>query len=91
MHKQRTEIQLRLSAGLQTTSGSAFAVAGAKAADEAYGAQPSSARASVASSDGYGPSSSRASRTQHEDSFGGGENSLQQSHSLCSSRLKHPS
>ena len=34
--------------------------------------QPSSARASVTSSEGYGPSSSRASRTQHEDSFGGG-------------------
>ena len=41
--------------------------------EEGYGMQPSSARASVASSDGYGPSSSRASRTNHEDAFGGGE------------------
>lgn len=44
---------------------------GMRAADEGYAMQPSSARASVASSEGYGPSSSRASKAQHEDSFGG--------------------
>ena len=36
-----------------------------------YGMQPSSARASVASSEGYGPN--RASRSTHEDAFGGGD------------------
>ena len=46
---------------------------GMRAAD-GYGMQPSSARASVTSSEGYGPSSSRASKAQHEDSFGGGKN-----------------
>ncbi len=46
---------------------------GFRGTDEAYGMQPSSARASVASSEGYGPSSSRASRNNHEDSFGGGK------------------
>ncbi|KAL3136456.1 hypothetical protein ABBQ38_005712 [Trebouxia sp. C0009 RCD-2024] len=44
---------------------------GSRVADEGYAMQPSSARASVASSEGYGPSSSRASKAQHEDSFGG--------------------
>lgn len=36
-----------------------------------YGMQPSSARASVASSEGFGPN--RASRSTHEDAFGGGD------------------
>lgn len=51
---------------------STLLLAGTRAADEGYGMQPSSARASVTSSEGYGPSG-RASRAQHEDSFGGGK------------------
>lgn len=47
--------------------------AGFRAADEGFAIQPSSARASVSSSDGFG---SRVSRHQHGDSFGGGQPSL---------------
>ena len=39
--------------------------------DEGYGAQPSSARASVASADDFGPSSARG-RSSQDDGFSGG-------------------
>ena len=67
--------------------------AGFRPADEGFNTmQPSSARASVSSSDGFG---SRASRHQHGDSFGGGQLSLARllthllTHSLTRSLTHH--